>query len=783
MEAKREVNSLRSWELKWATALATKARIVRFYFPFYFLLLLPFLLPLIPSTALAQAHRVNQDGSNATLYDDGNTYLVEPEYGSYTDGAGNRTTWGRDTTKHQRKKNIPIGQFQWVLEPRLGTVIDAENNDTVVHNFQKWNATDGYYGEYNFLANIGSPRLSRIYFDRDNTSDEFLFLQPFSFFRGSLQDFRFTNTKSPITNLAYHSCGNKQTGEDRVRGYFATNINKLAGLGFKIDYTYGVGYRPSQPNSMFGSTFYGYYRGERYNIHAYAGVNHMKMGENGGIEDDRYIEDPISMGQDDSEIVPTMLDQTWNRNHEQHFYLAQRYNIGFSRTIEVPDSLKPTPPSASFLLSELPDSVQTALREDSVARRLMLDSLLQVWKDEQEIPKEFVPVTSIIHTFELSNLRHEYVSHDTRKDYYTYNYYGDGKHMADISKALSVRNTFGIALREGFNKWAQMGITLFGTHKLRSYQLMDGQGGLGMVRYTENDFSVGGELVRTQGSRFHYNASGEVWLIGEHVGDLNIDGKTDLQLRLGRDSLMADLHVGFMHRKPSFFYRHYHSQTAWWDNNDLNREVRLKIDGTLRLKKFGTKLQVGFENVSNYTYFGMQNTLLEGKDASSILPTDFSHAVSVMQAGSVQVFGATLTQDLKLGILHWDNQVSYQTSSNQDVLPLPTVNIYTNLYLLFRIAKVLRVQIGGDMRYFTSYYAPDYSTAIQQFAVQDTRYERIKIGSYPIVGAYANMHLKHCRFYVSVRHVNASTGHAFLVPHYPINPMTINLGLSWNFFN
>ncbi|MBR3856738.1 MAG: putative porin [Bacteroidaceae bacterium] len=737
-------------------------------------------------TASAQTHRVNKDGSNAALYDDGETYIVrDDDYGSYTDGAGNRTTWGRDTTKHKNEKPIPIGQFQWVLEPRLGTVVDAENNDTVVHDFQKWNATDGYTGEYNYLANISSPRLSRLYFNRDNTSDEFLFLQPYSFFRGSLQDFRFTNTKSPITNLAYHSCGNRQTGEDRVRGYFATNINKLAGLGFKIDYSYGVGYYYAQPSSMFGSTFYGYYRGERYNIHAYIGVNHMKMGENGGIEDDRYIEDPYSLGQSyDSRNIPTMLDQTWNRNHEQHAYLSHRYNMGFTRVIEVPDSLKPTPPSAAELLSDLPDSIQTVLRGDTLARRLAIDSLMQVWQGKQEIPKEFIPVTSIIHTFELSNLKHEYLSHNTTKDYYTDCFYGDGNKMADLTKALSVRNTFGIALREGFNKWAQMGITLFGTHKLRTYQLMDGQDGL--TRYTENDISVGGELARTQGSRFHFNTSAEVWLVGEHVGDLNIDGKTNLQLRLGRrDSLFTDVHVNFMHRKPTFFFRHYHSQICWWDNDDLSREVRLKIDGTLRLKKLGTKLQVGFENVSNYTYFGMQNTLHAGKSATSIIPTDYSHAVDVMQTGSVQVFGATLAQDLHWKFIHWDNQVSYQTSSNQDALPLPKLNIYTNLYLLFRIgiAKVLRVQIGGDMRFFTSYYAPDYSPAIQQFAVQDTNFERVNIGGYPIVGVYANMHLKHCRLYVSARHVNAGSGHSFLVPHYPINPLTIHFGLSWNFFN
>ena len=115
------------------------------------------------------------------------------DQGDYYDEAGNRTTWGRDSTKRQKQKPIPIGMFQWVLEPRLGTVIDAENNDTVVHNFQNFNNTDGYTGEFSHLGNTGTPRYNRIYMNRIDDSDEFLFLRPLSYFRGGLQEFRFTN--------------------------------------------------------------------------------------------------------------------------------------------------------------------------------------------------------------------------------------------------------------------------------------------------------------------------------------------------------------------------------------------------------------------------------------------------------------------------------------------------------------------------------------------------------------------------------------------------------------
>ena len=706
------------------------------------------------------------------------------EQGDYTDPAGNRTTWGRDSTKHQKRKKIPIGMFQWVLEPRLGTVVEAENNDTTVHNFQNFNNTDGYSGEYSFLGNTGTPRYNRIYMNRIDDSDEFLFLRPLSYFRGGLGEFRFTNTLSPFTNLAYHSVGSKVNGEDRVRAYFATNINKEAGLGFKIDYMYGRGYFVNSACSSFGTTFYGYYRGERYNIHAYANVNHLKMFENGGIEDDKYIREPEKIEQNFSTTeIPVMLNDTWNRNHERNFYLTHKYNFGFYREIEVPDSLKPLVPSASELLADLPDSIQQALRTDTLARKRMVDSLVTKWQAEQIIPKEFIPVSSIIHTFDMRDLTHTYIANSSSEKYYTNNYYGELDKVYDMTGAMSIRNTFGLALREGFNKWAAMGITLFATHKIRTYKLLkENEYGIEMQRYNENDLSIGGELARTQGKLLHFNVNSEFFLTGQKVGDLTVNGCTNWEFRLGKkDSLLLDVKAMIKNEKPDFFFRHYHSQHAWWDNDDLARQLRMRFEGILRLKNFGTRLKFGFENITNYTYFGMQNTVLDGN--KPILPTNLSHAVSVNQYdGSIQVIGGSIAQEMKYGILHWDNEIAFQKSSNDDVLPLPAVNIYSNLYLLFRIAKLLRIQVGADMRYFTKYYGLDYSPSIQQFAVQDANLERQKMGGQPIVNVYLNSHLKHFRFYFMAKYISSGTN-AFYAPYYGMNPLNICFGLSWNFIN
>jgi hypothetical protein len=128
--------------------------------------------------------------------------------------------------------------------------------------------------------------------------------------------------------------------------------------------------------------------------------------------------------------------------------------------------------------------------------------------------------------------------------------------------------------------------------------------------------------------------------------------------------------------------------------------------------------------------------------------------------------------------------VTFQKSTNDDALPLPAINAYTNLYLRFKIARVLKTDFGVDARYFTGYHAPDYVPALGMYAVQGND-SKTTIGNYPIVNVYANFHLKHTRFFIMMSHVNAGVGkkNYFLAPHYPLNGNVLRMGLSWNFYN
>ena len=155
------------------------------------------------------------------------------------------------------------------------------------------------------------------------------------------------------------------------------------------------------------------------------------------------------------------------------------------------------------------------------------------------------------------------------------------------------------------------------------------------------------------------------------------------------------------------------------------------------------------------------------------------------ESGNINILTAQLHQNFRLGPLNWENVVTYQNSSNKDVLPLPDFNIFSNLYFKFKVAKVLGVELGADATFFTKYYAPDFCPLINQYAVQMNENSRVQLGEYPFVDVYANMVLKGCRFFFVMTNVlNGSGNHMkFLTPHYPTNGMVLHMGVSWPFFN
>lgn len=649
-----------------------------------------------------------------------------------------------DTTAVIDANTIPIGLFSWKIDERLGNIFETPV-DTIQHAFQNTNDTGGPTGHYTYLGNLGAPRISHVFFERKETS-QFFFTDPYDFTVRRPEDIVYTNTKSPFTNLTYYKQGDGRYGEERFKAYFAVNVNKRLGFGFDIDYTYGRGKYTSQSTALFNGNLFAYYRGDNYDMHFSFINENLKVAENGGIADDRYITHPLEMAEGRKTYatydIPINLNDIWNKNTGYHAFLTHRYNLGFYRDV--------------------------TQENDTVTRTV------------------FVPVTSFIHTVKMDMNRRKYISYDKEQNqtYFQNNYLGNDS--TDVTKHFSIKNTVGISLREGFNKWAKAGLTAFMSFEHRRFTLTDTLDGTAGRRiptdHKENILSVGGQLIKEQGKTIHYNVLGEVALIGEDAGQFSVEGQGDLNFRLFGDTVRLEANAYIKNLNPTFYFRHFHSKHYWWDNEDLSKIMRTRIEGKLNIDRWRTQLKVGVENIKNYTY--LDNTSIKITDKQN--EVSFKNNIAVRQhSGNIQVFNAALRQDFKLGILHLDNEVVYQKSSNQQVLPLPDLVLYHNLYIQSGLAKrVLNIELGADVRYFTQYYAPDYAPAIGQFYLQNPE-TRFKLGGYPLVNAYLNLHLKRTRIFVQMYNLIQGTGEKsyFLAPHYPLNPRILKVGLSWNFFD
>lgn len=733
-------------------------------------------------------------------------------------------------------KEIPKGIRVWTVDERFGDT-KAAVVDTLQHMYMNSTFTEGLRGEYNTLGNMGTARLNRIFIDRRNTQGNFIFTEPYDYIVNPVSDFHFTNTYSPITNITLNSCGDKVTGEDDFKAMFAVNANKRLDAGFRFDYKYGRGYYNAQSTSHFKYTMWASYLGDRYQAHFLFGTNHEKMTENGGITNDDYIKHPeIYTESFATNEIPTVLEQNWNRLDNQHIFFTHRYNVGFSRKVKMTEeeikakkfamaSKKENAeenakeearkkakeqgkkfdekaydkqqgakfsgrPDGAKIAGDEPakDSAAKEIRNDStriaVNGKAAADSLLAVQKKNAEdslfYKSEYVPVTSFIHTVKFDNYRRIYEAYQTPADYYLQEYYDAGRltgdSIYDQTKHWHMKNTFAIAMLEGFNKWAKAGLKAFASYDLRHYELPTMEGGF--EKYNEHVLSVGGQLSKQEGKTLHYNAVAEIGLTGVDAGTLAIDGNVDVNIPFLGDTLQVRGDAFFHRETPSFYYRNYHARHLWWEN-DLDKTIHTRIMGTLSFPKTRTKLRVAVDEIKNYTYFSQSYDITEKGLRTGVMVTP------MQESGGINLLTAQLEQNFRLGILNWENQFTYQHSSKESVLPVPAFNAYTNLYIKFKVVKVLNVDLGADMRYFTSYEAPDYSPYMGQYTVQGNGENNVKIGNYPIVNVYANVHIKHTRFFVMMSHINAGQGdkNYFFAPHYPMNERVFRIGVSWNFFN
>ncbi len=632
----------------------------------------------------------------------------------------------------QKKEPVLAPSYAWKLVEPLG-LREPATIDTLPDNYAQRFVPSFQTPAYATTGNYGAEGIDMIWSGRPRTSD-FFFRDGLLSWIPTEKTMRFYNTRTPMTLLSYSTAGGRDNAQERLGAIFSGNINSKAQIGALLDYIYSKGCYANQADKGLIWGVSGSYLGDRYEMQAYYNHYNLLNKENGGIDDPLYITDPAlvqgGVTKVDPKTIPTRLSNAHTRVSGEQLLINNRYKIGF-------------------------------------------------WHEETEgdsiISREYVPVTSVIYTLKYTKSKHMFrdTSTDEMSEFFTDTYLNPAL-TDDRTSYWSLENTVGLSLLEGFHKYAKFGLAAFVTYEMDRFtqtaDTIDRAGDETLTPFpenisiapkaTEHKVRVGAQLTKQKGSVLRYAATAQFGVAGATAGDININGNIDTRIPLPIDTIGIRAFAAFSNEATPYLLRNYLSNHFIWQNN-FGKERRLLMGGRITVPRTGTSLTAQVENIQNHVFFG----------------PDF---IPMQHGGSVQVFSANLSENLRLGPFNWDTSVTYQTTSDAAVIALPQLAIYTNIYFKFHIAT-LKVQMGVDCDYYTRYFAPKYQPATASFANQT----EIKLGNYPFMNVYANFKLSKTRFFVMMSHINQGwfSHDYFSLPDYPLNPRRFQIGLSVDFAN
>ena len=633
------------------------------------------------------------------------------------------------------KKQRVEPSVAWSVSEPLGLHYPS-TIDTIHLDYHLTMVPTGVSDAWLTTGNYGAPGQNQIFMERPLMS-EFFFEDAITAWMHDTGTMRYYNTRIPMTLLSHSTGGDKYSNLDRTKLEFSGNVDRKTQVGVGLDYIYSKGSYDAQADKDFTWRLFGSHIGDRYEMQTFFNHYNYTTKESGGITDDRYITDPAEVQGGETKVdnksIPTLLTNAHSHLEGSQLWLNQRYKVGFYR-----------------------------YRRDSVTDTI--------------IDRTYVPVTSFIWTLDFKHAKHQFLNSVASQDKSFFDHtYLSLNGTDDETSYWRLRNTVGVSMLEGFNKYAKFGFSVYGTHEVRRYtQTIDTITGTTLPegleavpaivphRTTQNLLWLGGQLTKQRGSLLRYNATAQFGVLGDAAGEIDLTGDVTTRFRMLGDTVSIKGYGYFKNLAVPYLLKHFVSNHYVWEN-DFNKTKRVRVGGELDIPFSWTNVNVGYETLNDYIYWD----------------TD---GLPAQHGGAIHVLSARLRQGLHFKAFNWDNSVTLQTSSNEQVLPLPKFAVYSNLYATFVIARVLHVQLGVDGNYYTKYYAPAYNPATMTFHSQQEQ----ECGDFAIMNLYANFKMKQARFFVAWTHFNQKlkSGTAyFATPHYPLNPARLQIGVSVNFVN
>ena len=616
--------------------------------------------------------------------------------------------------------------FVWTVDTYANHV-KMKDIDTLLgafnydYPFQREDVGDANVG---IVGGVSTP----LNFFRRPQGNDFTFVDGYYSYLYTPENAPHYNNKRPYTILGYLTGGQKRYAEEVLRVVHAQNVTPSTGFNVSYDSNHSRGIYNWQRGKVTDFSAAISHTGKRYSIHAGAISNTISNRENGGLTEAWHVVDTLY---ESAQGLPMRMSDALNKANNTALYAVQSFGIPF---VPMSDSV--------FTMAD-----RTALY---IGHSITYNRWNRNYSDTHNGT-----------TYKITDRQGKVI--ETR-NYYENWYLNPDTTCDSLSESLLTNRLF--VQFQPYNRNGVLGTVDggIGWDHHRYWQFRPEDYLKGTTFDKRNTYYAYANATGAIGKWFDWHGFARFNVGGYRAGDIDVDADARLNLFVKEKPITLSGRFGFQLEEPSYWAQNYFSNHFIWSNN-FGKQNRTELEVNLQVPHIGA--EIGFKQavLGNTVYYNEEG-----------LPSQMMGAVSVT--------GLYLQENLQLGILHLNHRVMLQFSSDQTVVPVPTVAANISYFLKFQpVRNVLTVKAGVDVWWNSPYYAQAYNPATMTFYNQ----REAEIGNYPYANAFLVAKWKTMRIFVQYQHASENLFEnlkaSFSVPYYPYNRALIKYGISWYFDN
>ncbi|MGY3055717.1 hypothetical protein ACVWYG_003938 [Pedobacter sp. UYEF25] len=536
------------------------------------------------------------------------------------------------------------------------------------------------------------------------------------------EDLKFYEARTQFTNLYFVTSGQK---EQVFKGTHSQNINKNLNIGFNFNRADNQGIYAKQRGDNLNIDLFSWYRSpsKRYNLWAAVIFNTMRAYENGSLVQTGIFDPGYSKISRDAEQIK--LSTAQNLYRKNTVFLKQTYYVG--------------------RIDSAADEDNAALPTNKIAYTLNYNNDSYSFSKNEDDPYNVLPTGIASSTFTKDSTHVQHVGNE-----FMYSFFLRGKNKSVVKNELKID----AGIRHDFYKQEYAGFKDAKSTYERSEMTYQNITLLGAAGYRFSD-------------NIDLNLNVQQILQGENTGDFLYEAKSKILLSKSVGHL--ELGAYAQNQSPARLFNYYHGNHYKWGYNNFKNTKVANASFKYVNDKLAFSAGASYFLTSNYLYFA--------QDAENQ-----SNAILPKQAGAdISLIKVEVSKKWRFGSFVLENFLVYQKTDQNNILRTPEFYTYNSFYLDKTVFKVLKTNVGFDVRYNTAYANYSYSPATGQYYVGENNVFKTT----PVVDVFAKANLKRTNIFIKYTYANQGFPLAgyYTVNQYPMQDSMLKFGVSWNFYD